>query len=109
MKKRETRNEFRYNNKTKHPNFIFEIEGGKYHAVGLTHSPSTFGRPNMPLKKNPKKNTTEQSYIRNGIITAPTKSFSKRTIQNMEFSEEDSPNVKSKVRNYKNNRKKKSK
>lgn len=101
-----SKNEFRYNNKTKHPNYIFEEKGNRYHAIGITHSEYTFGRKNMKLKQNPKKFDTSIAYIRNGIINERKQNFSANPIKNMSFSSADFKLVKSKIRNYKNRRRK---
>ena len=93
------RNEFRYNNRTGHINWVFESKNGKTRAFGITHSPETFGRGNMPLTKNPKKGDQQDAYIRNGVISDSDKTFSKKT-KRLQFSQEDIPNVKSKRRNY---------
>ncbi|MBQ2740735.1 MAG: hypothetical protein IJF39_03840 [Clostridia bacterium] len=95
------KNEFRYNTKSKHKEFIFGEVGEKYKAVGITHSPKTFEKKNMPLKVNPQKGKTEQAYVRNGIVSAPKKNYGKRILKNHQFSTEDYPNVKAKIRNYK--------
>lgn len=101
-KKYKAKNEFRYNKRTNHPNYIFEDDGTNYTAVGLTHSSKTFGKKNMPLKDNPQKGKSKKAYVRNGIIREkhryfdiPTKKFS--------FSSQEYTNVKSKIRNYKKN------
>lgn len=105
------RNEFRFNINTDHPNYIFEAdeERNEYRAVGLTHETDTFGKPNMPLKHNPKKGDDRDSYVRNGIIEDGKRSFSRKKLKNMQFSSEDMPNVKSKIRKYKTERRKKGK
>ncbi len=110
-KESKTRNEFRLNLDANHPNFIFEEDKEKdeISSIGITHEPETFGVKNMPLTENPKKGKTEQAYIRNGVIQSSHKNFSRKTLKNMKFSSEDKPNVKSKIRNYKKNRKKKNK
>ena len=100
------KNEFRYNNTTKHPNYIFEEFGNKYHSVGITHKDKTFGKSNMPLSKNPDNRKKEKTYIRNGIITDKKKNYSKKPIKNMSFDREDFPKVKSKIRNFKKRQKK---
>ena len=100
------RNEFRYNNQTRHPNYVFEEESGKYHSLGITHGEQTFGKKNMPLKQNPKKGEEKPAYIRNGIITDKKSNYSKKPIKNMQFENSDFSNVKSKIRNYKKQRKK---
>ena len=104
-----TRNEFRHNIHAKHPNYIFEVDNQKdaWRAIGITHEPETFGRKNAPLKKNPKKTDDRQAYMRNGTITGSHKDFGRKAIKNMQFSDEDIPNVKAKVRNDKKKRKKK--
>ena len=102
--RRKNRNEFRYNNQTGHPNYIFEEAGKRYKALGITHEEETFNKKNMPLKKNPQKNNTSKAYIRNGIISESKKSFG-RKLKDYEFSKEDKANVKSKIRNYKKRRK----
>lgn len=105
--KLQTKNEFRYNHKTGHPNYIFGKTGKNYNAIGITHEEETFGRKNMPLGNNPQKGKMEKAYARNGIITDNKKSFSNKKMKNFEFSKEDKANVKSKIRNYKKNQKKK--
>ena len=103
------KNEFRYNTKSKHKEFIFGEVGEKYKAVGITHSPKTFGRKNMPLKVNPQEGKTEQAYVRNGIVSASKKDFGKRTLKNHQFSADDYPNVKAKIRNYRKREKRRNK
>lgn len=102
------KNEFRYNNQTAHPNYIFEESGNRYRALGLTHSSSTFGRANMPLAQNPDPKDPQKAYVRNGIISDKKSNFSRKPINTYAFGEDDFPNVKAKVRNYKKRRKKKS-
>ena len=93
-KKYKPRNEFRYNINAKHPNYIFEVEE------------KTFGIKNAPLKVNPKKTDKRKSYMRNGVVNGTHYDYSKKTMKNMQFSREDLPNVKAKIRNAKKNRKK---
>ena len=101
-----TKNEFRYNRNTKHMNYIFLEKENKFKAIGLTTNNETFGRKNMPLKVNAQKNKTEQSYVRNGIISEKINNYG--PVDNrFSFSSEDFPNVKSKIRNYKNRIRKK--
>ena len=102
-------NQFRFNFNTKHPNYVFEESGGKYHAVGITHEEKTFGVKNMPLKHNPKSKDKRKAYIRNGYIVDKKRSFSKKEDKTLKFNSEDLPNVKSKIRHYKKARKKKNK
>lgn len=104
--KRTTKNEFRYNYNTKHTNYIFEDDGKNYHAVGITHHKKTFGKKNMPLDSNPQKGKKEKAYARNGIITDKKRNFSKKTDKRFGFSKSDKSKVKSKIRNFKLNRKK---
>jgi len=106
-KKYKSKNEFRYNKKTKHPVYIFEDDGKKYNGVGITHKPKTFGKDNMPLDSNPQKNKTDASYIRNGIVREKHELFGDKTLKDFKFSKSDFPKVKSKIRNFKNNRRKK--
>ena len=105
--KRKARNEFRFNHDTKHMNYVYEEVGDEYKSIGLTTKGETFGRKNMPLKKNPKKGDTGDSYIRNGSIKDNKKSYSKKVAKNYQFSKEDMANVKSKIRHHKKNEKKK--
>lgn len=56
----------------------------------------------MPLEKNPQKGKTEQSFIRNGIISDKKKNYG-RPLRNYTFSNRDYKNVKSKIRKYKRN------
>lgn len=100
------KNEFRYNHKTEHVNYIFEEDGKKYKAKGITSKPTTFGKPNMPLSKNPEhlpngERKQKTAYIRNGTIVDNKKSFAKKPIKKFDFAKEDFPKVKSTIRNYK--------
>lgn len=102
------RNEFRYNLDAGHPNYVFEAneETDEWKAVGITHEKETFGKANMPLVKNPKETDTRPAYVRNGVVETGHKNLGRKTMKKMKFSEEDMPNVKSKIRNYKKERKK---
>lgn len=104
-KKRIAKNEFRYNANQHHMTYVFEDDGKKYSSVGITSKDKTFEKKNMPLSKNPQKTKNEPAYVRNGIIRDKHDSYS-RVKRNFEFSKEDFPKVKSKIRNYKKNRKK---
>ena len=104
--KKVSRNEFRYNNSTKHPNYIFEEDGNKYHSLGITHKNTTFGKSNMPLRYNPDKRKQESAFVRTGIITDKKNNYSRKPIKNMSFDKEDFYKVKSKIRNYKKRQKK---
>lgn len=100
MKKFKSKNEFRYNYRHKHMTYVFGDDGSKYKSVGITHSPKTFGKSNMPLESNPQKNKTEKAYIRNGIISDVYNYYDKKK-KTFSFSKNDFRNVKAKVRNYK--------
>lgn len=100
VKKYKSKNEFRYNYNTKHMNYVFEEYGKKYHSLGLTHHKKTFGKKNMPLFSNPKKNSKEKAYVRNGIITDKTDNYS-YIDKRFSFSSRDKANVKSIIRKYK--------
>lgn len=102
------KNEFRFNRDTKHMNYIFLENNGKFRAVGLTTNPETFGRKNMPLKTNAQFGKNEPSYIRNGMISGKTNNFGEPDSR-FKFSCEDFKNVKSKIRNYKNRMRKQKK
>lgn len=111
-KKRYSKSEFRYNYTNKHMNYVFEEDGRKYHSLGITHDNTTYDkkkkqrRTNMPLAKNPERNKLEPSYIRYGIITDKKDNYSKKLSKKFNFSAEDFGNVKAKIRNYKNIRRK---
>ena len=62
----------------------------------------------MPLKENPQGNKKEKSFARYGVIEERKRYFG-RPLKNYKFSKRDFKNVKSKIRNYKKNRNKKSK
>lgn len=100
-----TRNEFRYNYSQNHKNYVFGEVGNKYKSLGITHEKSTFNKKNMPLKTNPQKGKSEQSYIRNGIVSDKKQNYG-RPLTNYAFDYNDYKNVKSKIRNYKKRRKK---
>lgn len=109
--KRISKNEFRYNKITKHHNYIFEEDGEDYHSLGLTTRKRTRDRnkkwhKNMPLENNPKRNDTRKSYIRYGYITQNKNTFGK-VDRRFNFSNTDMPKVKSKIRHFKNVRRKK--
>lgn len=104
-RKRKSVNEFRYNYNTKHTNYVFEEDKNKYHALGLTHKAKTLGKVNMPLDSNPKRGRNEKAYIRFGIITDKKNNYS-GVDKRFKFSLSDYKNVKSKIRNYKKKRKK---
>ncbi len=96
----EPKDEFRFNNDTCHPNYVFGKSGNRYKSMGLTHKEYTFGRRNMPLDKNPDKTDKDKAYIRNGIISSKVQNYGNKTLNNFEFSKEDKAKVKSKRRNY---------
>lgn len=104
-KKYVAKGEFRYNRNQKHITYVFEDDGKKYTAVGITHQSKTFGKDNMPLAHNPQKYKTDKAYIRNGFIRDRHSSYG-RPNKNYAFSSEDFPKVKAKIRNYKKKRKK---
>lgn len=104
--KRYSKNEFRFNRKTKHMNYIFEEDSKNYRGVGLTHNPWTRDRykkyhKNMPLEVNPQKNKFEKSYVRYGYITQSKRQFGQPD-NRFEFSQKDKGNVKAKIRHFKN-------
>ena len=100
------RNEFRFNHKEEHMNYVFGENDVDYKSVGLTTREATFGKKNMKLKNNPKTgDLSDKSHIRNGIISDRKESFSRKTAKNFEFSKEDMANVKSKIRHYKKEQK----
>ncbi len=110
--KKISKNEFRYNYDTKHMNYVFEQTNKKYHSLGLTSHSETkdktgTSRQNMKLNNNPEKNKTNDSYIRYGIITGHIGSYSKNPSKKFNFNNDDFKLVKSKIRNYKNFRRKK--
>ena len=106
MKKKKIapKSEFRYNDETNHPAYVFGEGVNNFYSVGITHSKKTFGKKNMPLTQNPKKNDKSKAYIRNGIVVGRKKGFG-RLLKGYSFSKEDFPKVKAKIRNYKRNRK----
>lgn len=104
--KRVAKNEFRYNRNQKHITFVFEDDGKRYTAVGITHQPESFGKKNMPLEHNPQKFKQKgDSFVRNGFIRDRHSSYG-RPNNNYALSSEDYPKVKAKIRNYKKKRKK---
>lgn len=110
MSKRYARNEFRYNYKTKHYNYIFEEDGKLLHGVGITHQKRTRLKnkwyKNMPLKQNPQQNKIEKSYIRSGYIAQNKNTFGKVDKRFAFRNDTDKANVKSKIRHFKNERRK---
>jgi len=109
-RKRYTKSEFRYNYNTKHMNYVFEEDGNDYHSLGLTHQRRTCDKKkkwhkNMPLSYNPQKNKTKKSYIRYGVISQNKKTYG-GIDKRFQFSAKEKSKVKSKIRNYKNNRRK---
>ena len=105
-KKLVVKNEFRFNNNTKHMNYVFGSSKNRYYSVGLTTESETFNKKNMPLNANPHNGKTEKSYVRNGIISDRKQAYDRKPNKNWNFSKEDFPKVKSKIRNYKKGRRK---
>lgn len=108
---RKSRNEFRFNYNTNHPNYVFYEDNGRYRSVGLTHHKDyitkKYGKfKNMPLSKNPNLYDDEDAYVRYGIISAK-KNYYGKVLSDYIFSDSDFKNVKSKIRNYKNYKRKK--
>ena len=103
------RNEYRYNVKEEHMNYVFLEEKGIYSSIGFTSAPKTSGVRNMPLQVNPKKGDTKQSYIRNGIIVQEKRLYSGKKAKNYSLTGDDKANVKAKVRHFKKGKKKKDK
>ena len=99
-RKYKSKNEFRYNFDSRHPNYIFGESRNKYKSLGITHKDKTFNQKNMPLKCNPNKLDKSKAYIRYGVITSKKTNYSKK-LKNYGFSKSDYANVKSKIRNYK--------
>lgn len=108
-KKFRPKNEFRFNHDTGHMTHVFLENDSEYRAVGLTTKEKTFGRPNMPLKKNPKRGGSGKSFARNGIVADNKRSFSSKTAKNFSFSPDDKANIKSKERHFKKEQKRKKK
>lgn len=104
-KKRTSKNEFRYNRKTQHTDYVFEDDGKKYSSFGITHKDKTFNQNNMPLQQNPQKGKNDPAYIRNGVNHYKYSYYDKPR-STFQFSSFDFKNVKAKVRNYKKKRKK---
>lgn len=57
-KKLVVKNEFRFNNNTKHMNYVFGASNNRYYSVGLTSESKTFNKKNMPLNDNPHNGET---------------------------------------------------
>ena len=100
-KKMKPKNEFRFNHKTGHMNYVFWENEDEYRSVGLTSKSETFGKKNMPLKENPKKGDMKSSYIRSGVIEGNKKAYSRKEAKNYQLTGDDKANVKSKIRHYK--------
>jgi len=103
------RSEYRHNNDTSHMTYVYYDDGKNLHSVGFTSKDSTFGIKNMPLQVNPKRNDVDpnrKSHIRNGTIVKDKKSYSRKKAKNYQISQVDMPNVKSKIRNAKKQRRK---
>lgn len=102
------RDEFRFNTDANHPQYVYRYKNKKYSSLGFTHEPETFGQKNMPLKRNPKKGDSSKAYIRNGVVEGSYEAYGgRRTRKNLEFEKTDKANVKSKIRHYKNEERKK--
>ena len=104
---RKSRNEFRYNFNTHHPNYIFYEDDNKYRSIGLTHSPYWYSKKNgkkyynVRLNQNPNIKDSRNSYMRYGIISDKKKNYGK-VLDGFKFSDSDFKNIRSKSRNYKN-------
>jgi len=83
--------EFRYNNSERakgHPSFIIKQEGNYFWSLGITHSPKTRGKENVPLKKSPNPLDYEKNYIRPVAIKMHKDYFGKVLVE-WHFCEED--------------------
>ena len=98
---RKSRNEFRFNYNTNHPNYVFYENNGKYRSIGLTHQSEYYGKRNMRLKNNPNRIDKYNCYVRYGVISSKKNNYGK-VLYDYSFSDSDFKNVKSKIRNYKN-------
>ncbi|MDR2828594.1 MAG: hypothetical protein LBV51_04155 [Acholeplasmatales bacterium] len=62
--KKSFKSHFRFNNKIKHPAYVYSEFKNEYKYIGLTHSPITTKIGNIKLFKNPNPADTRDSYIR---------------------------------------------
>lgn len=99
--KLEPLNVFRYNRETKHMNYVWGRKNKKLWGFGLSTKEFTFGRKNMPLRKNPQRNRNTPSFIRNGVIVGKESNYG-RPDKRFAFEDNiDKANVNSKKRYYK--------
>lgn len=64
MSKKKFNPHFRYNYAIGHPSFIYDEFNDEYKYIGLTHSPTTYGRNNIKLRGNPNPSDPRASYMR---------------------------------------------
>ena len=72
--------EIRYNNSEKgrgHPTVICKIEGGCFIGFGITHKPSTRGKKNILMHRNPNPADDTPAFIRPVAVRIERWKFSK--------------------------------
>ena len=61
-----------------HLQYVCGKKGKQYESLGVTHAPRTKGVNNIPLKKNPNPNDTQQAYVRPKLKTRKSADYGKR-------------------------------
>ncbi len=92
---------FSFNNKRKHPAYVFKEKNGKYSNILITHSAKDKKRKNIPLYKNPNPKDNSKAYVHKKIYIDDKKMFG-RSFKNWTFHRND----KRIIKRLKNNKKK---
>lgn len=74
--------------KERHPQVIVGATKTSFDSVGITHSPVSGKRNNIPLKNNPNKNDKRKAYLKKQIVREFKYRFSK-AFKNYNLSNED--------------------
>lgn len=88
------KSEFRFNNKRKHPSYVFREKDNKYYCIVITHSPRFKNKKNIKLYKNPEPNNSTDAYVVNKIYKDEILSYNKRILSNWKFHNYDKRNIK---------------
>lgn len=91
---------------TGHPSYVYGEDGKDYKIVGITDSPITKGKDNIPLDCNPEPNNTDKAYLRPDPLRV-NKGEKNRKLKGWKFAGSDKPKVDKVIASEKSKKKKK--
>lgn len=103
-KKSGFRKGFRKNKRIQHPTYLVDQDGRLYRYIGITHSPRTGDRDNIPLYQNPNPKDTRKAYLRPEVEKDEPKNFGRR-LEGWKFGARDEETVRRIVNRKKKPRK----